>query len=66
MATRKYHEVEVARIQLPHLIVATKPLDTNSSAGRKQSILPLAGSGRGLWGATSAKTMQRLRRELNR
>ncbi len=47
-------------------IAAIMPLDTYGSAGRQQSILPLAGSGRGLWGAASAKTMQRLRREWNR
>ena len=47
-------------------IAAIMPLDTYGSAGRQQSILALAGSGRGLWGATSAKTMQRLRREWNR
>jgi prevent-host-death family protein len=47
-------------------IAAIMPLDTYGSAGRQQSILPLAGSGRGLWGATSAKTLQRLRREWNR
>jgi len=47
-------------------IAAIMPLDTYASAGRQQSILPLVGSGRGLWGATSAKTMRRLRREWNR
>jgi prevent-host-death family protein len=47
-------------------IAAIMPLDTYGSAGRQQSILPLAGSGRGLWDATSAKTLQRLRREWNR
>lgn len=47
-------------------VAAIMPLDTYGGTGRQQSILPLAGSGRGLWGKTSASTMQRFRREWNR
>jgi antitoxin (DNA-binding transcriptional repressor) of toxin-antitoxin stability system len=47
-------------------IAAIMPLDTYGGAGRQQSILPLAGSGRGLWGPRSAATLRKLRREWSR
>jgi prevent-host-death family protein len=47
-------------------IAAIMPLDTYGGAGRQQSILPLAGSGRGLWGPRSATTLRKLRREWTR
>ena len=42
------------------------PLDAYGGAGRQQSILPLAGTGRGLWGALSATAVRRLRKEWSR
>jgi prevent-host-death family protein len=47
-------------------IAAIMPLDAYGSADRQQSILPLAGSGHGLWGTKSATTMRKFRREWNR
>ena len=47
-------------------IAAIVPLDTYGGTGRQQSILPLAGSGRGLWGAKSATTLRKLRKEWTR
>ena len=47
-------------------IAAIMPLDSCGSAGRQQSILPLAGSGRGLWGARSPATLHKLRKEWTR
>ncbi len=47
-------------------IAALVPLETYGAGGRQQSILPLAGSGRGLWGKRSAATVGRLRNEWSR
>ena len=47
-------------------IAAIMPLDAYGGAGRQQSILPLAGSGRGLWGPRSAVTLRKPRREWTR
>ena len=47
-------------------IAELRPLDTYGGAGRQQSILPLAGTGRGLWGAVSTATVRRLRKEWSR
>jgi hypothetical protein len=44
---------------------AAKP-SLGHKAARQQSLLPLAGSGRGLWKANSTKTMRKLRDEWNR
>ena len=42
------------------------PLDTYGAGDRQQSILPLCGTGRGLWGAASTMTVRRLRNEWSR
>ena len=47
-------------------IAALVPLDTYGAGGRQQSALPLAGSGRGLWGTTSASKIRKLRDEWSR
>lgn len=47
-------------------IAALVPLDTYGASGRQQSILPLAGTGSGLWGSSSATTLQKLRKEWTR
>lgn len=47
-------------------VAALVPIDTYSAAVRQQSILPLKGSGRGLWGKDSQRTLRRLRDEWER
>ena len=47
-------------------IAQLAPLDTYGGAGRQQSILPLAGTGQGLWGTVSTTTLRRLRKEWSR
>ena len=42
------------------------PLDSYGGAGRQQSILPLSGTGRGLWSAPGATTVRKLRKEWSR
>ena len=44
-------------------IAALVPLNTYGESGRQQSVLPLAGSGRGLWGKTSSTTLRKLQTE---
>ena len=46
-------------------VAALVPLDTYGGAGRQQSLLALAGTGRGLWGS-SARTIRKLRTEWSR
>lgn len=47
-------------------VAAIVPLDTYGGAGRQQSILPMADTGRGLWGPESATTLRALRKEWTR
>ena len=47
-------------------VAALVPLDTYGGGRRQGSILPLVGSGRGLWGRTSRKTLRGLRDEWSR
>jgi antitoxin (DNA-binding transcriptional repressor) of toxin-antitoxin stability system len=47
-------------------IAAIVPLDRARLAARQRSLLPLAGSGKGLWGRNSTKTLRRLRDEWDR
>jgi len=47
-------------------IAAIVPLDRARLATRQRSLLPLAGSGKGLWGRNSTKTLRRLRDEWDR
>ena len=42
------------------------PIDAYGSAVRQQSLLPLAGTGRGLWGKDSTRTVRKLREEWDR
>lgn len=44
-------------------LVPMKSFNTNSG---QQSLLPLVGSGRGLWGRSSARTLRELRDEWDR
>jgi len=47
-------------------VAAIMPIAAYDAASRQQSLLPLAGSGRGLWGKDSARTLRRMRDEWSR
>jgi prevent-host-death family protein len=47
-------------------VAALVPIEAYDPAGRQQPLLPLAGSGRGLWGKSSARTLRKLRDEWGR
>lgn len=47
-------------------VAALVPIDAYGSAIRQQPLLPLAGTGRGLWGKDSTRTVRRLREEWDR
>jgi prevent-host-death family protein len=44
-------------------VAALVPIETFESIARQKSILPLRGSGRGLWGKDSRRTLRDLREE---
>ena len=47
-------------------VAALVPIKAYGSAGRQQPLLPAEGSGRGLWGKHSPRTVRRLRDEWSR
>jgi prevent-host-death family protein len=47
-------------------IAAIVPIDRASVGQRQKSLLSLAGTGKGLWGRASSKTLRRLRDEWGR
>jgi prevent-host-death family protein len=47
-------------------VAALVPFAAYGAAVRQQPLLPLAGSGRGLWGKNSTRTIRRLRDEWSR
>lgn len=47
-------------------VAALVPIDAYGSAVRQEPLLPLAGSGRGLWGKDSSRTIHKLRDEWER
>lgn len=47
-------------------VAALVPIEAYGSGVRQEPLLPLAGSGRGLWGADSTRTLRRLRKEWSR
>jgi prevent-host-death family protein len=47
-------------------IAAIVPVDRMTAGKRQKSLLALAGSGRGLWGRDSRKTLRKLRDEWDR
>jgi prevent-host-death family protein len=47
-------------------VAVLMPVDATGTIRRQQSLLPLAGSGRGLWGKNSTRTLRRLRDEWSR
>ena len=47
-------------------VAALVPVDALDTGLRQQSLLPLAGSGKGLWGGNSGETLRKLRDEWDR
>jgi prevent-host-death family protein len=47
-------------------VAALVPIDSHGLAARQQPLLPMAGSGKGLWGKSSARTLRKLRDEWSR
>jgi prevent-host-death family protein len=47
-------------------VAALVPIEAYCAAIRQQSLMPVAGSGHGLWGKNSAHTLQNLRDEWSR
>jgi prevent-host-death family protein len=47
-------------------VAALMPIEVHDAAVRQQSLLPFQGSGRGLWGKSSRRTLRRLRDEWSR
>jgi prevent-host-death family protein len=47
-------------------VAALVPIDAYATAVRQQPLIPVAGSGRGLWGRNSAQTLRRMREEWGR
>jgi prevent-host-death family protein len=49
-----------------HPVAALVPIEAYGATVRQQPLVPVAGSGRGLWGKDSARTLRRLRDEWSR
>lgn len=47
-------------------VAALVPIEAYGAAIRQQPLTPVAGSGRGLWGQNSARTLRKLRDEWSR
>ncbi len=47
-------------------VAALVPIEAYGAAARQRPLLPLAGSGRGLWGKDSSRTLRKLRDEWSR
>lgn len=47
-------------------VAALVPIEAYGAAIRQQSLMPVAGSGRGLWGKNSTRTLGKLRDEWTR
>jgi len=47
-------------------VAVLAPLDAQGTAAQQRPLLPAEGSGRGLWGADSRRTVRRLRDEWSR
>jgi prevent-host-death family protein len=47
-------------------VAALVPIAAYGAAARQQPLMPMQGSGRGLWGKSSARTIRRLRDEWSR
>lgn len=47
-------------------VAALVPLEAYETVGQQQSLMAVAGTGRGLWGKSSARTLRTLRDEWSR
>ena len=47
-------------------VAALVPVDALGATDQQHSLVPLKGSGRGLWGTSNARTLQKLRDEWSR
>lgn len=63
-AAEKGHSTIITRHGRP--VAAIVPLDTYEAGSRQQPLLPMQGSGRGLWGEDSRRTLRELRDEWSR
>ena len=63
-AAEKGHSTLITRHGRP--VAALVPLDAYAASGRVQPLVPLEGSGRGLWGKNGARTIGELRDEWSR
>lgn len=63
-AAEKGHSTVITRHGRP--VAALVPIGTFDSIAHQKSILPLKGSGRGLWGKDSGQTLRDLREEWDR
>ena len=63
-AAEKGHSTLITRHGRP--VAALVPMDAYAANGRQQPLLPVEGSGRGLWGKNGARTIGDLRDEWSR
>jgi len=63
-AAERGRSTVITRHGLP--VAAIVPIAAYSAAVRQQPLMPVAGSGRGLWGKDSARTLRKLRDEWSR
>jgi prevent-host-death family protein len=63
-AAERGRSTVITRHGLP--VAALVPIAAYSAAVRQQPLIPVAGSGRGLWGKDSARTLRKLRDEWSR
>jgi len=63
-AAEKGRSTVITRHGVP--VAALVPIAAYSSAVRQQPLISVAGSGRGLWGKDSARTLRKLRDEWSR
>jgi prevent-host-death family protein len=63
-AAEKGRSTVITRHGLP--VAAIVPIAAYSAAVRQQSLIPVAGSGGGLWGKDSARALRKLRDEWSR
>lgn len=47
-------------------VAALVPIDAYGAVARQQPLVPVAGSGRGLWGKNSTRTLRKMRDEWGR
>ena len=60
-AAEKGHSTIITKHGRP--VAALVPVEEYVTSGRQQTLVPLAGSGRGMWGADSGRTIGKLRDE---